>query len=191
MVRPLQTSPGMMKTAALALTSLVATTSLASAAPQDTATKSEDTATTLSLVGGLVSVGALAGGLASEDGTVFLLGLGLSMTAPAWGHYYAEDNWTAGTGMRFAGAGAATIGISMALADAFNEDERDTNRGETGGILVLGGLGLYGAGIIHDIATADDAARAYNNEHQLQAAPLAIKDSAGNTTPGFAVAGRF
>ena len=85
--------------------------------------------------------------------------------------------------------GGLTV-LGHALAAEESVDGSSDGADSTGVLLMLTGAGLVVAGTIHDIATADDAVREHN-QHQLQLAPTAIKDSAGNTSAGFVVAGRF
>jgi hypothetical protein len=100
-----------------------------------------------------------------------------TFVAPAYGHFVAHRYWSAGLGVRL--AGAAVIGLG-ALIDAIPKciDPADfdcptSNKSTTGtGFYVVGGL-VYAAGIAVDLIRTRGVVRAYNKEHaSVSLAPM-------------------
>lgn len=114
----------------------------------------------------------------SVGGTLLLtpaFGAGL-IVGPAFGHFYADNNVQAwrGIGTR---AGALTMPL---LGFAMATGEEDMDEGITV-LSVMTGIGLAGilASGIYDIATADNAARRYNQIHGFQATDVQVSPTIG------------
>ena len=92
--------------------------------------------------------------------------LGGSIIGPGLGHAYAGDSGQFG-----GGAGIRTVawgGFIGALAAAW-----DNSNSNSAGALAVGSGIIYLASAIHDIATADDAARRHNERVEAQSVSLA------------------
>lgn len=194
----------MTKTFALAAAavSLVATTAAAqptapSGSPLTTdvpALKSESSATAASVAGTLVPIAMLGTAALMSDGKTqealgIAGGVGLAL-GPSAGHWYSGKVVTKGLFLRGAGVGVAVTafiaGRTLELHEALDGGDHNGRAVMYGGALV--GSGLVVAGIIHDIATADDAARDYNRKH---ARTLTIAPTITRESTGFAIAGTF
>jgi hypothetical protein len=119
------------------------------------------------------------------------IGLATSAVSPMLGHFYSHHYFTAGLGLRVAGATVALVGNF----NACNPDQADfgtcppTQTNYTA--IVLGAL-LFSGGMLYDVATAKREARAYNRDHAPHAmiVPTALRD-ARSTGYGLAVGGTF
>ncbi len=156
----------------------------------------------------LLSIGVTAGGLGMmvlaaerenqghEDDLTAALNTGGAiafLAGPTVGHAYAGKTWNTGLGMRIAGLGTSFVGLLVAISEcAPFSDSCNSNGADAGAVIALGGLGLYAAGGIYEIATAGSAANEYNHAHGLDAnvGVVPIRTVQG-TTPGFALTGHF
>ncbi|HEU0037134.1 MAG TPA: hypothetical protein VFQ53_41275 [Kofleriaceae bacterium] len=147
---------------------------------------SENTALLLSIGGTVVPWAVMLGASDNNEGGLVTLGALGTFFGPSIGHWYAHDALTRGMGLRALGVGAMFAGILTVLS---SEDcDIDTNCGGNEvapAVLIIGGVGLYVAGTVDDIATAPKAVREYNNR-QLMVVPVANAHGGG-----FAIAGRF
>lgn len=157
--------------------------------------KSEATATNLAL-GGAVLPFVLFGAAAAADDNdttpaLALAGAASLVLTPSAGHWYAGKFLTTGMALRAGGALAGTVGFALAIGCAISEGD-DCDGGGLGALLFAGGLGALAAGVIYDVATADNAVREYNARATIPVTvvPTALR-SGGSTTPGLAVAGSF
>jgi hypothetical protein len=123
-------------------------------------------------------------------------GNGLMMTGaiasaftPSFGEWYSHRFWTAGLGLRAAGAAIARLGTVHICGVDSNEYGCQGHNND--GLIVVGGL-LYAGGIIYDIAHAGSAAREYNRDHATRVAvmPAALRGPS-STGYGVALGGRF
>lgn len=82
--------------------------------------------------------------------------------------------------MRLGGVATATTALVLALDDdcilfcnEYSMDDTDNDNSTMGAIMVVG-AGMFVVGVVHDIVTADDAAREYNAKHAraLSVAPM-------------------
>lgn len=151
-------------------------------------------ARTLSLLGAAIPVGMVAVGLASDDSSaesLVTLGLLGTMVGPLAGHWYAGKIATKGLAMRLAGTAAVLVGGVMLVGCAF---ESECNSEALGTGLLIGGAAVSVGGMLHDVATADDSARAYNLAHasrspRLTLAPRLGPDGHGGMQAGLTLAG--
>ncbi len=148
-------------------------------------TVDENVALGLSLGGTAASWALLIAGAEAENGGLATIGLAGTIFAPSFGHWYAHDGLTRGLGMRLVGMAAGVVAVSIAIGDAF--DEQNNSDDTTAGGLLLVGAGLYIAGTVDDIATASSAARKYNSRFQ----DITLAPTANPHGGGFALLGRF
>lgn len=140
--------------------------------------KSPETAMLLSLAGtiapiALVAIGANSEGSQGED--LVTLGVLAAFVTPSLGHWYAGHYLTGGMAMRAGGAGLVTLGVISLVGECL--DSEDSSCGDGGAGVMIAGAGLFAAGAIYDIATAGDAARAWNSSH-LRIAPTMVSSGA-------------
>jgi hypothetical protein len=157
--------------------------------------KSPGTALALSL--GVTALGfgaAMAADSTHSEGLGWLGAAGI-MFGPNAGHWYAGDFWTPGLGMRLGGGALASIGLMMALSEAFDdwgsEDEYESGDDpsmEAAGAMFLVGSALFVSGAVYDIATAPRAARRHNERSRRQ---ISVAPTLGRENVGLVVAGRF
>lgn len=111
------------------------------------------------------------------------------LVGPTAGHWYAGKIVSTGLGLRLGGAALMALSSGLAGQSAVPEllgaDGGSYELGIAG--VVLGG-GLMAVGAIHDIATADNAARAYNHKH---ARTLNVTPTITREQTGFALVGTF
>lgn len=111
---------------------------------------------------------------------------------PSAGHWYSGKFFTKGMGMRAGGIAIAVTGFVTALNDdcfisCGDDDDRPSDPdgdNALGGAIILGGAVLFVAGVSHDIATADNAARDYNERHRFRVAPIVSRDQVGMAVTG-------
>lgn len=163
--------------------------------------KSESTAVSLSVAGTLLPIALFATAAAADDSAngevddvLVIGGLAAAVVGPSAGHWYAGRTITGGMVARAAGGTALFLGIGVALGDAFDHDDDEGGDGD-GALaagLMFGGMAAVVGGVIHDIATADDAARAYNQHHarRFTVTPTVVRGAAA-TGAGLAVTGAF
>ena len=97
------------------------------------------------------------GGTAAMGAMIFLAG---SIVGPGLGHGYAGNSgqfWT-GVGLRTVGLGGATVAFALSW-------DNSDSKGAVAGF--VGGVAIFAISAIHDIATADNSARHYNEKHGL------------------------
>lgn len=174
---------------ALVLLALLATTAHAEDEPpvrtparaaRVTPPKSAAVANTLSLGTTALGLGLMVSG---DDGAV-IGGAVVFFVGPTTGHWYAGNGLNAGLGLRVLGTGAMVYGLSQADLFSFGEDEdEDDNGGEAA---LVGGLALYGVGLLYELVTVSSAVADYNDAHQTAVAPIVLRGGAG-----LAVGGRF
>jgi hypothetical protein len=131
---------------------------------------SEQHAVTIALGATLTTWSIVGVGIAAESGRIVLTGLLGSLITPSFGTWYAGGSAAPWLGMRALGAGVTFYGLLRVegCVDGCHDENDDL-----AAIALLGGLGLYIAGTITDIATAPSAARRHNRErHALTVAPL-------------------
>lgn len=191
----------MMKTLVVAALSLVATAAhaqptgaQASVDAQVPELKSERSATAAAVAGTLAPIAVLGAAAAMDEGDVqtslAVIGSVGLLVAPSAGHWYSGKLMTKGMALRLGGIGVATTsliaGRTLRLGEIVTDEDHNGNEVLIGGLVVGGGLVV--AGIIYDIATADDAAREYNRK---QARTLTVAPTMTNDSAGFAIAGTF
>jgi hypothetical protein len=182
----------MTKLVALAAVASLAVTSVAHADPGDEGPKDPNTALLLSLGGTAVSGALFLAGthMDYEQGDHLIeAGLLSSLVTPSLGEWYAGKPLTVGMGIR----GASALAEMYGLAEAFScWDECSNNDNDTAGVLIVGGLIGYGAGIIYDIVDAPNAARAYNRAHATwQVVPTVMRTPSGDMHMGVGIGGAF
>jgi hypothetical protein len=160
--------------------------------------KSVQKANGLAVAGALAAPVAIVAGVAlgeaaepGEGAAIgYLAGLAVAVVAPSAGHWYAGRATTRGMALRAVGATAFTVGSVGALACLDDHDGAgDPFLCESEVILplmILAGPILYVSGVVWDLVTADDAARAWNREHGLHLTPTIVHGA-----PGLAIGGRF
>jgi len=148
--------------------------------------KSPGAALTWAIGTTFVGWGMAAGGIASGELGLFIVGEAVSAFGPSAGHFYAGE---IGHGLATSVIrGGALFAADVILVLAF-EDDWDQNSGEglfLGSLAVAAGLGLY------DWIDAPRAARRTNERNGLILgfAPMA-PDREGHPTLGFALVGKF
>jgi hypothetical protein len=142
--------------------------------------KSERTATAATVAGTLAPIAMMVAASQVDDaaaGPLALAGAAGLVLAPSAGHWYSGEIMTRGLVLRLAGVMVATSALIMAFDDdcllycpgaaprpIISHSDPEGDNGMMAG-LALVGAGLFVAGVVHDIATADDAAREYNRTH--------------------------
>lgn len=127
----------------------------------------------------------------SGAGTILLapaFGAGL-VVGPALGHFYADNSsqaWT-GIGLRTGGALVGFLGANLAFGASWEGNQALATVGEG---LVVVGLGTVAISGLYDIVTADNSAREYNREHEVQANLVPTAEPTGGQV-GLALAVRF
>ncbi|MEP6863115.1 MAG: hypothetical protein ABJE66_20985 [Deltaproteobacteria bacterium] len=165
---------------------------VAHADPSDTGAQGpKDPGTALELsLGGTVASGALfAIGIEANNGGLVAAGLLSSLVTPSLGEWYAGKPLTIGMGVRAASAVVLLAGLDESLKCL--GETSCTNDTAAAGALLLGGLVGYAGGTIYDIATAPNAARDFNREHQIHLAPTYLRTPSGNATMGIGIGGTF
>ncbi len=108
---------------------------------------------------------------------------GAFLAGPTLGSIYAGNPWNLGLQLRLAGAGICIAAVM---------EQPDGGNGPTGWDLVfLGGLAVYGSGMIAETATAQLAIARRNRRHreaQISVVPIA---TSRDTVPGIGVSGSF
>ena len=169
------------------------------------ALKSERVATGASVAGTLVPIAMMvAASQIEDDATSSALALGGAaglFIGPSAGHFYAGQIMTKGLALRLGGAMVVAGSLVAGFGDDcflfcpdnpdssvpyLHEDTNDNNEHWLGVAVI--GVGVFAVGVIHDIATADNEARAYNRAH---ARTLTIAPTLGREQAGFAVVGTF
>ena len=159
--------------------------------------KSENVATNASIAGTFAPIAMLvAASQVNDDKTsdaLALAGAAGLLLAPSAGHWYSGQLMTRGLGLRLGGVAVTSGAILLAMGDScvpLCDGQTSDLDGDDSMLVVIGlaGAGLFAAGVIHDIVTADDAARDYNNE---QARRVTIAPTAGRDQMGVAVIGSF
>jgi hypothetical protein len=165
--------------------------------------KSESVATGLSLGITAAGVGLIALGVmnAASDAPLHdalppLLTAGVAgvVLGPSAGRWYARDAWSAGLGLRLAGAAGFAIGSSLALSELYKwRPQRDTSTFDLG--LRIGAVGgaAFVTGVVLDLATAHRAVERYNRAHaarKLSVVPTVVR-AANAPQAGLAVIGTF
>jgi hypothetical protein len=151
--------------------------------------KSPASATLLAVAGSLVGPIMIMTG----DQTLVLGGAVAMIAAPSAGRWYSNEVGTFPLLVRGVGATALVAGLTtVCWEDCTQQTSSESNEN-----LLIGGALLLVGGTIYDIATAGDAARRYNRNHNrvlssLQVAPMVQPRTAtaGNVT-GLSVSGAF
>ena len=171
--------------------------------PPPAESKSESTALWYS-IGGTLAAPLLFSAIGSTSNkdvfvTGVIVGTGLMMVGPSFGHFYAAGRFKVTTGMGIRVIGSA-VGMGAGLAVATGEncskhtDGQEDPCGHGGFVLamtVVGGSLIVGT--IWDLATAGQAARNANERAarvSWHATPLVMPSAAGTVT-GLAVGGSF
>ena len=172
---------------------------------QDATRKNPGTATGLSIFGSLVGAAIFGAGLNSNDnsGGLAIAGTAVMLIGPSLGHFYADDGSAApGITVRSIGSAVLIGGLVSYLSgpppyicldspcDPPPVQPPQSHAGAEA-TMVIGGA-ILAVGTIYDIATAGDAARAYNHAHglDLHVAPMISRTNNGNST-GVALGGSF
>jgi hypothetical protein len=147
----------------------------------------------------LLSLGVTAGGaitlMASDNESARWFGAAALFFGPSTGQWYAGEAGLLGLGARALGIAGLGYGLSMMLdseCDAeYGEDcTALRRRGTLGGVMFMGGVGLWVGSSIVDVILAKRAADRWNQRHALALAPTAL--TAGNSrAPGLVLTGRF
>jgi hypothetical protein len=151
--------------------------------------KSPESATLLAVAGSLIGPIMIMTG----DQTLALGGAVAMIAAPSAGRWYSNEVGTFPLLVRGVGATALVAGLTtVCWEDCTQQTSSESNEN-----LLIGGALLLVGGTIYDIATAGDAARRYNRNHNrvlssLQVAPMVQPRTAtaGNIT-GLSVSGAF
>ncbi|HEY4177055.1 MAG TPA: hypothetical protein VGM90_09500 [Kofleriaceae bacterium] len=179
-----------MKLAAVATLFAVICTPLVAHA-EEVGEKSESTGVAIAVGATLGSVALMAGGLESDNGGLFTVGLLASTVAPSLGHWYAGDVLTPGLAIRGASAVAVLVGFGQALS-CLGAEDATCQEPDSAGFLLAGGLIGYAAGSILDLATTSDAVRDYNARlHIATVTPTMLPSSNGTYAMGVGVGGTF
>jgi hypothetical protein len=179
----------------LAVVLVLLTARLASAESSDEA-KSPGVGLALSAGGTAVSIGLIAGGLATAEHyrdqgyTIAAVGLASTLVTPSLGEWYAGKYLTAGLGLRFAGVAATAIGVAN-LRICFDQcSGQDGNNAVAGTAIVLG-LAAYASGMLLDIAWAPSTVRESNARHLLVITPSIVTSPSGAAVYGLGLGGSF
>jgi hypothetical protein len=173
-------------------------TSPAAPAPAPPAAhKSESVAVLLSLgvtTGGLVTL------IAADSSELMWVGLAGMYLGPSTGQWYAGEHGGLGLGLRALGAVGAVYGLSLALgaeSDCFPDEPgcqedraRADRQGTVGGVLMIGGAGLWIGSTIADVIFAKRAAERWNKRHAVSISPTAYSSGSARM-PGLVISGRF
>jgi hypothetical protein len=153
--------------------------------------KSEKTARAYSVGGALLGPALIVIGESLDDGEgddslsggLILVGGVIGLLGPSAGHWYAGKTFTGGMGLRVLGLATSMVGAFMLIDCSFDEDSRCNGNAPV--LLMLGGAASYVIGTIWDVATADDAARAWNARHaDVLVTPTAMPGGAGLALTG-------
>ena len=166
------------------------------AAADDTASeppKSRGAAFALSAGGTALSLGIMAGGLATGDGTTFVVGALSSLITPSAGEWYAGQGFTLGLGTRLVSAGVFVAGVAEGFKcfSLYADNSSCHNDPQLAGALLIVGAVGYGAGVVYDIATAGAAADRYNQRFHLHVAPVVSRSVGAGTALGVGIQGTF
>jgi hypothetical protein len=129
-----------------------------------------------------------AGAPSSVVGGLVIVGVAGFLAGPSIGHVYAGDGWNGWTTLRASAFAAPLVGLA---ADAALGNHGGRDFAPAAGISagVIGGVLLYTAGMIGEIASAPIAANHHNESHvTLSIAPIQTRTG---TTTGLALAGTF
>jgi hypothetical protein len=102
------------------------------------------------------------------------LGITTMMLAPSVGHWYVDDWFTIGLGMRL-GSGVAVTALAI-------NDPHLEHMGTIFGL--VGAVALWETGTIWDLVTLPRAVRRYNHAHQVMLAPLVTSRGATGLSVG-------
>lgn len=155
---------------------------------QQTDRKDPSIAVLMSL--GLPVVGAITLAAADSEEAAWL-GFGAMYLGPSAGRWYAGEFGGGTLGLRTLGGLSMAIGLAMAISSEcdFEYDCSDAERrGNIGGVLVLGGAGLWIGTTIADIAYAKRAADKWNQRHNVAVSPGLVGT---NRSPGVFLSGSF
>lgn len=151
----------------------------ASADPQ----KDPDTALAISATATLASAGLLAGGIATKNAPMGVIGGASLLVTPSFGHWYAGDGLSAGLAIR----GLSVVGgvVLIEVLPCSKSDNPAYECGSSPGAKAWGifaGIAGVAFGIGVDLATARSAAR----EHDAKLVPTRVGGGYG-----LALAGTF
>lgn len=118
----------------------------------------------------------------SYRGPMAVVGALGTVLAPSFGHWYAGSRPLRGLALRLAGL-ATLVGVGVLVA-AQCDDECSS---AAGGVVLIGGAGLYLAGTIDDVVRIPGAVRRYNEGLRGVTVVPAIQRDGG----GLLIVGRF
>lgn len=144
-------------------------------------------------------IGTMVVGLGTDNGALGLAGFTATLLGPSFGHFYAGEygRGLAHSGLRLGAtvmtvAGAAWTG-SLLLGCAFGDDS-DCGGSVGAPLLLVGGVVLGGASIVHSIQDGPRAVRRYNERaraRQLRITPAPIVGPDHSAGLGLQLGGRF
>lgn len=144
-------------------------------------------------------IGTMVVGIGTDNGALGLIGFTTTLLGPSFGHFYAGEY---GRGLMHSGlrlgatamtiAGAAWTG-SVLLGCAFGDDS-DCNGSVGAPLLLVGGVVLGGASIVHSIKDGPRAVQRYNEKaraRQLRITPAPVVGPDRSAGLGLQLGGRF
>ncbi|HEY0479208.1 MAG TPA: hypothetical protein VGD37_16935 [Kofleriaceae bacterium] len=173
--------------AAAALTFTAHVASADDATPEP---RSRNTAFALSAGGTALSIGLVALGGATHNGTLAGAGVLSSLISPSAGEFYAGRPITAGMGLRVSSGLVVLWGFAEG-SKCLEGDAHCHDNAVLGGALIAAGALGYVTGVAYDIATAGSAVDAYNRKHNLHVAPTVLPTASSGPAVGMAIGGTF
>lgn len=139
---------------------------------------------------GLPVVGAITLAAAESESAAWL-GFGAVYLGPSTGRWYAGEFGAGTLGLRTLSGLSMAMGLAMVIGSEcdFEYDCSDSERrANIGGVLMLGGAGLWIGTTIADIAYAKRAADKWNQRHSVAVGPGFV---GANRSPGVFLSGDF
>ena len=140
--------------------------------------KSPGTALELTLTGTLFPIAALIVGLSQGEDALGLAGLIAMPIGPSLGFFYGGAS-----GRGWLGIGIRTLGFAMSIGGA----AWNWKDGDSGDILILGGMVAYVSSCLFDILTVKSVVREHNMELQRKSLSIAPVFSPKSRTAGLQV----
>lgn len=154
-----------------------------------------DTALRLSILGSAIPVAAIGlgtfVGLESSNsairdfGSVIAIGGALAgVVTPSLGELYSHRWLTVGMALRTGGVFAEMMGYATGFSHEIGDclDPGPCHHSASTYGLLIGGAALYLGGMVLDVVSAPEVARAWTGRHEVQLLPTAMKTTSGTTT---------
>jgi hypothetical protein len=144
----------------------------------------------------LLSLGVTTAGIVTiaaagkaNSGPGMLLGLAGVYLGPSTGRWYAGQTGGGSLALRALGGVAMVYGLALVLSQEDCDYECTSSSGNTGAVLLFGGLALWGGTTIYDIVMAKRDTDQWNATH-LHLTPT-VMSMAGHNGMGLSLATRF